>query len=602
MTNCSYCGSETIHVVNLGAGRSGSLEARECYQCGLASLFPFPDAEFIRHSFEIYQKRFPVYDSNFEWKLFFTRRYFNDGDRVLVIGADSPAMAVAFKKEDIDVVYVNPLNVDSISSFADGEFNAVFIWDGLDFVQNIKRMLSEVKRVVKLEGYVSIRARDSYSRVNIDRGAENFATGQPNFMSRKFILRVYTDFFNDVPHLFMLDTYNDSFIVTLGKSRLSVSKRYDMKVLMLVHHYLFSKLDDATGPRGRVLNTVDMLERYGVNADVSLSLRPRAEGYDIVHLFHNAWETQDGLSQMISAREDNAKVVVSTIYMDPSETNFVINTIEQIFKIPGQDERDAYLNTLAQGKLRAGKLSQDMRFYAKWNIEEDQRALLEMADRLLCFSYTEMRQMSLNLNSTRPFSIVCNSANDETFGAIGPEAFVQQYGVKDFVIAAGHVEWRKNQLMLLYALRDNPEIPVVVVGAKTDDGYHELCKLWAHKNTIFISQLKHRHLASAFAAARVHALPSWIEGIALSTIEAAMCGCTPVVADRAGEIEYYGEYGYYANPGSVDHIRSSVIRAFRNHTPEIRAKTSEYIKVRYTFRKAVEMTIDAYKKTLGGGE
>lgn len=602
MTNCRYCGSNTIHVANLGAGRSGNLEARECHQCGLAGLFPFPDAEFIRHSLDIYQNRFPVYDRNFEWKLFFTRRYFNDGDRVLVIGSESPEMAAAFKNEDIDVVYINPLNVDSTSKFSDEEFNAVFIWDVIDFVQNINRLLSEVKRVVKFDGYVSLRARDSFSRLNIDRGAENFATGQPNFAGRKFIARVYKDFFNDAPHSFMLDTYNDSFIVTLGKSRLSVSNRYDMKVLMLVHHYLFSKLDDATGPRGRVLNTIDMLDRYGIKADVSLSRRPRAEGYDIVHLFHNAWETQDGLSQMISVKEDNAKVVVSTIYMDPSETNFVINTIDQIFKIPRQEDRDAYLNTLAQGKLRAGKLSQDMRFYAKWNIEEDQRALLEMADRLLCFSYTEMRQMSLNLNSTRPFSIVCNSANDETFGAIGPEVFVQQYGVKDFVIAAGHVEWRKNQLMLLYALRNNPEIPVVVVGARTDDGYHELCKLWAHKNTIFISQLKHRHLASAFAAARVHALPSWIEGIALSTIEAAMCGCTPVVADRAGEIEYYGEYGYYANPGSVDSIRSSVIRAFRNHTPEIRVKTAEYIKGRYTFRKAVEMTIDAYKKTLAGGE
>ncbi len=602
MTDCRYCGGGTVHAASLGVVRAVSLEARECPQCGLAGLFPFPDPELIRYSTELYRKRFPAYDRGFEWKLFFARTYFNDGDRVLVIGDECPEMAAAFKNEEIDVVYVNPLRIDSMSRFANGEFSAVFIWDAIEFVQNINKVLSEVKRVVRFEGFVSLRVRDSYSRLNLERGVDNYATGQPNFAGRKFIDRVYRDFFNDVPHAFMLDTHNDSFIITLGKSRQSLSMRYDMKVLMLVHHYLFSKLDDATGPRGRVLNTIEMLDRSGVRADVSLSRRPRAEGYDIVHLFHNAWETQDGLSQMISAREDNAKVVVSTIYMDPSETNFVINTIDQIFRIPSQDERDAYLNTLAQGKLMAGRLSQDMRFYAKWNIEEDQRALLEMADRLLCFSYTEMRQMSLNLNSTRPFSIVYNSANDETFGAIGPEAFVRQYGIKDFVIAAGHVEWRKNQLMLLYAMRSNPEIPIVIVGARTDDGYHELCKLWAHKNTIFIPQLKHRYLASAFAAAKVHALPSWIEGIALSTIEAAMCGCTPVVADRAGEIEYYGEYGYYANPGSVDHIRSSVIRAFRNHTPEIRAKTAEYTKGRYTFRKAVEMTIDAYKKTLAGGE
>jgi glycosyltransferase involved in cell wall biosynthesis len=133
-----------------------------------------------------------------------------------------------------------------------------------------------------------------------------------------------------------------------------------------------------------------------------------------------------------------------------------------------------------------------MRFYARWQIEEDQRALLELADRLICFSHAEMRQMSLNLNRTRPFSLVYNAADDETFGVHGPEDFVEAYGVRDFVISVGHVEWRKNQLMLLYALRDCPDIPVVIVGARTDDEYYELCRLWAHKNTRFIPQLKHR--------------------------------------------------------------------------------------------------------------
>ncbi|MBI4698781.1 MAG: glycosyltransferase, partial [Nitrospirae bacterium] len=483
-----------------------------------------------------------------------------------------------------------------------GEFDAVFIWDNLGFVENIRGFLKEVQRIIKKDGYISIRSRDAFSRINESRGIDNFISGDPNFIGRKYLRRIYRDYFNEAPQCFMQEAYKDSVIVTIGKSNSGALRNYSMNVLLMVHHYLFSKLDDATGPRGRVLNTIDMLDRFNVKADISLSLTPGAAGYDLVHLFHNAWETQDALSQMISAKQDNAKVIISTIYMDPSETNFVINTINKIFKIPGQDERDAFLNMLAQGKLKAGNLTQGMRFYAKWNIEEDQKALLEMADRLICFSYTEMRQMSLNLNRVRPFSIVYNSANDETFGACGPEIFIESYGIKDFVIAAGHVEWRKNQLMMLYALRNNPEIPIVIVGARTNDEYYELCKLWAHKNTTFISQLKHRHLASAFAAARVHAQPSWIEGISLSAIEAAMCGCTPVVADRAGEIEYYGEFGAYANPGSIDSIRRAVLTAYHKSDPGRRQKTAEYVKARYTFKNAVEMTIDAYRKTLNGDE
>ncbi len=602
MTKCRYCGSSTEYVTSVKAGVTKTFDVRECPDCGLSSLYPFPETALIREALNIHQERFQSFDPAFEWKLFFARRYFDDGYRVLIIGLEDISLSDAFKKEQIDIVQINTASPNALSKFSNNEFDAVFIWDMLGFVENIRGFLNEIHRITEKDGYVSIRARDAFSRINQSRGIENFIMGDPNFLGIKFLRRIYRDYFNEVPRCFMQEAYKDSIIVTLGKSNSGDPRNYSMNVLLMVHHYLFSKLDDATGPRGRVLNTIDMLDRYNVKADISLSLMPSAAGYDIVHLFHNAWETQDALSQMISAKQDHTKVIISTIYMDPSETNFVINTINRIFKITNQDERDAFLNMLAQGKLRAGNLSQGMRFYARWNIEEDQKALLEMADRLICFSYTEMRQMSLNLNRIRPFSIVYNSADHETFGVHSPEVFIESYGIKDFVIAAGHVEWRKNQLMMLYALRNNPEIPIVIVGAKTNDEYYELCRLWAHKNTTFISQLKHRHLASAFAAAKVHAQPSWIEGISLSAIEAAMCGCTPVVADRAGEIEYYGELGAYANPGSIDSIRKAVLAAYRNNNLKLRQKTAEYVKARYTFKNAVELTIEAYKKTLNSEE
>ncbi|UCH81562.1 MAG: glycosyltransferase [Nitrospiraceae bacterium] len=577
----------------------GYFNVNACTGCSLTDFHPFPKLALLKELLLMHQEKYPAYDDSFDWRLFFARRYLIDGSRVLNIGAESRSLAAAFKKENIDLIQINTMDPDTMESFSDGEFDAVFVWDILSFIKHIKHFFRQVRRVLKKEGYISIRDRDSMSSLNINRENDNFASGLPSFINRKFLLRVYKDVFHEVPHCFTQDVYSDSTIVALGKSSHERVRDYSMQVLVMVHHFLFSKLEDATGPRGRVLNTIEMLDRYGVKADVSLSLKPRAKGYDIVHIFHNAWETQDGLSQMVSAKADNVKVIISTIYMDPSETNFVINTIKDIFKIPGRDERHAVLSVLAHGGLRAGNLKQEMRFYAKWNIEEDQKALLEMSDRIICFSHTEMRQISLNLDRTPPFSIVYNSANDEMFGIKGPEEFVAKYGIRDFVVAAGHVEWRKNQLMLLYALREYPDIPVIIVGASSDDEYAELCRLWSHKNTIFISQLKHRHLASAFSAARVHAQPSWIEGISLSSIEAAMCGCTPVVADRAGEIEYYSHLGYYANPGSIDSIKRAVLTAFHNHTPEVRSRTSAYIKDRYTFKNAVEMTIDAYNSTIG---
>jgi len=597
MMRCRYCNGETVFVARLhGCGKS--FETRECPACGLSGIYPFPDKSVIKQAMMQYLQHIPAFDPNFDWRLFFARRYLDDGMKVLNIGQKSEILATLFKKENLELVQEDALSHHDLYTFGDDEFDVVFVWDVLGFIKNIREFLKELRRITKKNGYVSIHSRDAFSRVNLSRGMDNYMLGDINFLGRKFICRLYRDWFNDLPRCFTQEIYGDSFITTLGNHNVDRRKQYSMNVLLVVHHYLFAKLDDATGPRGRVLNTIDMLDRYNVKADISLSMSPNVEGYDLVHLFHNAWETQDALSQMIATKECNKKVIVSTIYMDMSETNFIINTINKIFKIADTDEREAYLKVLSSGELRAGNLFQKMRFYAQWNLEEDQRALLEMADRIICFSYTEMRQMSLNLNRTAPFSIVYNSADDETFGVCGPEFFEEKFGVRDFIIAAGHIEWRKNQLMTLYALRDYPEIPIVIVGANANDEYYELCRYWSHKNTKFITQLKHRHLASAFAAARLHVQPSWIEGIALSTIEASMCGCTPVVSDRAGEIEYYGDLGMYVNPGSVSSIRKAVLKAYQNHTEVVRKKTREYVRSRYTFKKAVEMTIDAYNRVI----
>jgi SAM-dependent methyltransferase len=601
MTDCRYCHTATRLLANLEIPGVARSEMRECPACTLTAIYPFPPGRVVESLRRRRREQFPAFDDNFEWKLFVVRRYFDNGFKVLSIGTDCPLLAAAFRKEDLQLRQMPTADVRALAGLAAGEFDAVFIWDELGFLEDIRGVLRQVKRVLKQDGYVSLRVRDAWSRRNRGQGAVNLTKGDGNLLGRHFIRRLYQDYFDCVPHCFLQEAYDDSVLIALGRAGSGANKDPSLYVLFLVHPFLFSKLDDATGPRGRVLNTIDMLARAGIQADVSLSLTPEAAGYDLAHLFHNAWETQDALSQMLAVQADDARVVISTIYMDPSETNFVINTINDIFKIHSREEREAYLQGLAQGGLRAGPLTQGGRFYARWQIEEDQRALLELADRLICFSHAEMRQMSLNLNRTRPFSLVYNAADDETFGAHGPETFVEDYGVRDFVISVGHVEWRKNQLMLLYALRDCPDIPVVIVGARTDDEYYELCRLWAHKNTRFIPQLKHRRLAGALAAARVHAQPSWIEGISLSAIEAAMCGCTPVVCDRAGEIEYYGPLGYYVNPGSVESIRRGVLAAYHGHTPALRAQTRELVRSRYTFKKAVEMTIDAYHQTLGRG-
>jgi glycosyltransferase involved in cell wall biosynthesis len=600
MSECRYCrcSAETIGV----ARSSGtSLDIVACRSCGLTAFSPSPSPAYRTSHLAPHLGRSPSFDLNFEWRLFLARRSLSDGARALCVGAESPGLREAMAREAVELEQICSINAAELTRFSSASLDAVFIWDVLEFVEDWRAFLGEVRRIVKPEGLVAIRARDCASRLNTSATARYLSSGAPAFFSRAFVRRLYLDIFRSRPCCFFQDQAADSSLVAVGRSRTTPPPDSELDVLFLVHPHLFARLDDATGPRGRVLSTIDKLEERGVSADVSFSLRPVAAGYDVVHLLHDVWETRDTLSQMVTVKPSDARIVLSMIYLDTSETHFVSKVINDIFKIPGAEEREAYLGRLADGTLSAGLFRQGARCYARWNIEEDQRALLELSDHVICFSATEMRHISKNLHRAPPFSLVYNTASAETFGVASPDVFVERYGVKDFVIQSGHVEWRKNQLMLLYALRQHPEIPIVVIGASANEEYYELCRCYAHRNTIFIPQLKQRHLASAFAAARVHAQPSWIEGISLSTIEAAMCGCTPVVSDRAGEIEYYGDLGHYVNPGSVDSIRRAVLSAYHAHTPTLRERTSARVRSRYTFDHAASMTLDAYRRVLGRG-
>jgi SAM-dependent methyltransferase len=354
MTDCRYCQTATQLVANLEIPGVARSEMRECPACTLTAIYPFPPGRVVESLRRRHKEQFPAFDDNFEWKLFFARRYFDNGFKVLSLGTDCPSLAAAFRKEDLQLRQLPTADAQTLAGLAAGEFDAVFIWDELGFLGDIRGVLRQVKRVLKQGGYVSLRVRDAWSKKNRGQGAENLTKGDGNLLGRHLVRRLYRDYFDCVPHCFLQEAYDDSALVALGRAGSGQKTDSSLYVLFLVHPFLFSKLDDATGPRGRVLNTIDMLERAGIQADVSLSLTPEASGYDLAHLFHNAWETQDALSQMLAVKGDDARVVISTIYMDPSETNFVINTINDIFKIYSREEREAYLQGLAQGGLRAG--------------------------------------------------------------------------------------------------------------------------------------------------------------------------------------------------------------------------------------------------------
>lgn len=180
-------------------------------------------------------------------------------------------------------------------------------------------------------------------------------------------------------------------------------------------------------------------------------------------------------------------------------------------------------------------------------------------------------------------------------GAVsGPELFERTYGVRDFVFCVGRLESRKNQLMLLKALEDS-ELPVVLAagGFSYQPEYEAAIRNFKRKGaTIVLGRIESDMLASAYAACRVHVLPSWYELPGLVSLEAAAHGKNIVVTRTGTTADYVGDKAFYCAPWDEDSIRSAVTAAYYAPTPTGLVEMAK----RYTWDRAVDSVVNVYNE------
>jgi glycosyltransferase involved in cell wall biosynthesis/Tfp pilus assembly protein PilF len=177
------------------------------------------------------------------------------------------------------------------------------------------------------------------------------------------------------------------------------------------------------------------------------------------------------------------------------------------------------------------------------------------------------------------------------------EAFEKEYGVKDFVFCVGRIESRKNQLMLLKALEDSDLTVVLAAGGFSyQPEYDQAVRSFKRKGrTLILDRLSPEMLSSAYAAARVHVLPSWYELPGLVSLEAAAHGKNIVVTRTGTTADYIGDKAFYCLPASEDSIASAVMAAY--YAP-VKPGLVDMARS-HTWQKAVDSTIAAYECVLG---
>ncbi len=364
-----------------------------------------------------------------------------------------------------------------------------------------------------------------------------------------FLLSGLLSYFKTWSNYFPFVTYDDY------KKRVC-EEDAEVKVLMQARPDL---IKIPAGDTIQVLKTKDALEDSGVDVDLNLDLTPDLSQYQLVHCF-NITRIDEISVQIDNAIQQGCPVALSPVYWN----------MEEFLAKNAQEQITWWKNGWKRRKKKKKK-----------------------ANIILPNSKSEMYQLKMDFKFETPYQVVYNGV-DPSFYEADSREFIEEYGLRDFVLCIGRVCKRKNQLTVIEALQ-NSDFQMVFIGNINDPIYYKECLKAGGNRVKFIPHLPHEKLVSAYGAARVHILASWFDTPGLVNLEAGLAGCNLVVSNRGTAQEYFNDLVWYCSPDDPNTIRTSVKEAY--HSPRI-DDLKDHILRNFTWKQIGETTYEAYARML----
>lgn len=346
----------------------------------------------------------------------------------------------------------------------------------------------------------------------------------------------------------------------------------------------------------QMLKTAEYLKALGCRVDISTDLERDVSSYDIVHLF-NLMRPQEVYLQALNAKKYGKKVALSTIYgpyveYERKARGGLLGLLARGLKI----EHVEYLKILARA-LRNFEWNDGTRTMLKKGYRRLQGEIVDLTDLFLPNSQPEMQRVFSDFPKAngKSYIVVPNAVDPELFGK-RPPLSGKILKFKDCVLCVARIEGRKNQLNLVRAA-NRTRYPLVLVGnpAPNHRSYFRRIVKESSSNVHILGPVSHEELPYYYAAARVHALPSWMETPGLSSLEAGAIGCNLVVTEKGDTRDYFGDDAFYCEPDSVESIRIEIERAWQH---EGKGRLKNHILQNYTWKNVAERTNKGYELAL----
>ena len=356
-----------------------------------------------------------------------------------------------------------------------------------------------------------------------------------------------------------------------------------LKVAFIVRSTLFKVVG---GDNLQAVNTASELNKLGVDVDIiRANEKIDYSKYDLLHLF-NIIRPADHLKHIKKAKKP---VVISTIYLDYSEFD--------------QEGRGSFQNKLLSilGKDGAEYLKNNIRFIKNqdklvslgylWSHKKAVEKILSQVDLLLPNSTSEFLRLSKDYKVEVPYHVVPNGINTDIFKKI-PNLTREE----DRVVCVAQIYGFKNQHRLIKAAQ-SLGLKLTIIGKHPPNHkkYYNYCKSISGPKVQFVDFIPQEELLKFYASSKVHALPSWFETTGLSSLEAGAMGCNLVVGSGGDTKEYFSSKASFCQANDTQ----SIIKALEQelHKPND-LLFRDYVLENYSWKRAAEETLTAYKKVL----
>jgi glycosyltransferase involved in cell wall biosynthesis len=228
-----------------------------------------------------------------------------------------------------------------------------------------------------------------------------------------------------------------------------------------------------------------------------------------------------------------------------------------------------FVRTHSARSYAMGKMADQLGLRTLYSVR---RKILQTATRIIATSDAERDDLVevFDVDEGR-IDVIGNGVDDQFFTATA-DAFRDRYQLNDVVLCVASVEPNKNQLTLIDAV-ERTGLPLVLIGPPKDTVVDDVTayvdavrkRVAASQQITWIDNgLDHDDplLASAFAAARLHVLPSRAEAQGIVNLEAAAAGASLVMSDLDTLRSTFGDDAWYADPASPQQLAEAIKSAW----------------------------------------